>query len=141
MSNLTRFESADNFFPEFFRRLARPMEFGAQVPAEIRLDVKETDKAYLVTAEVPGARKDDVRVAIDGNVVTISTQISKDVEDKHADGGRMLVRETWRGQSSRTLALAHDVDDKAATAKLEDGMLKLTLPKRTGASSKLLAIQ
>jgi len=140
MSALTRFESVDNFFPEFFRRLARPMEFGAEMPADIRLDVKETDKAYIVAAEVPGARKDDVRVAIDGNVVTISTQTRKDVEDK-ADGGRVLVRETWRGQSSRTIALAHDVDDKAATAKLEDGMLKLTLPKRTGASSKLLAIQ
>jgi len=141
MSALTRFESMDDFFPEFFRRLARPPASGADMAADIRLDVRETDKNYVVSAEVPGARKDDVRVSIDGNVVTISTQMRKDVEDKSADGGRMLVRETWRGQSSRTIALAHEVDDKAATAKLEDGVLKLTLPKRTGESSRLIAIQ
>lgn len=140
MSALTRFESMDEFFPEFFRRLARPMDIAGALPADIRLDVNETDKAYLVSAEVPGAKKDDIRVAIDGNVLTISAQMRKDVEDKSA-GGRTLVRETWRGQSSRTISLAQDVDDKAATAKLEDGVLKLTLPKRAGAASRLIAIQ
>jgi len=141
MSALTRYESLDDFFPEFFRRLARPMDIDASLPAEIRLDVNENDKEYLISAEVPGAKKDDIRVEIDGNVVTISTQMRKDVEDKRGDGGRTLVRETWRGRSSRTLSLAQDVDDKAATAKLEDGVLHLTLPKRAGTASRLIAIQ
>jgi HSP20 family protein len=141
MSALTRFESMDEFFPEFFRRLARPMDIAAALPADIRLDVSETDKAYLVSAEVPGAKKDDIRVEIDGNVLTISAQMRKEVEDKSAGAGRSLVRETWRGQSSRTISLAQDVDDKAATAKLEDGVLRLTLPKRAGAASRLIAIQ
>ena len=141
MSALTRFESMDDFFPEFFRRLARPQDFAAAMPADIRLDVHETDKEYLVSAEVPGAKKDDIRVEIDGNVVTISTQLRKDVEDKSAAGGRTLVRETWRGQSSRTISLAQDVDDKTAIAKLEDGVLRLTLPKRAGTASRLIAIQ
>src|ERR1700756_3683795 len=98
MSALTRYESIDDFFPEFFRRLARPMDIEAALPADIRLDVSENDKEYLVSAEVPGAKKDDIRVEVDGNVVTISTQRRKDVEDKRADGGRTLMRETWRGQ-------------------------------------------
>jgi len=141
MSALTRYESIDDFFPEFFRRLARPMDIEASLPADIRLDVSENDKEYLVSAEVPGAKKDDIRVEIDGNVVTISAQTRKDVEDKRADGGRTLVRETWRGRSSRTISLAQDVDDKAAVAKLEDGVLRLTLPKRAGTASRLIAIQ
>ncbi|HEX7686852.1 MAG TPA: Hsp20/alpha crystallin family protein [Burkholderiaceae bacterium] len=141
MSALTRFDPMDEFFPEFFRRLARPLSFDAGLPAEIRLDVSENEKEYLVSAEVPGARKDDVRVEIDRNQVTISAEVRKDVEDKHADGGRALLRETWRGRTSRTFTLAQDVDDKAASAKLEDGVLRLTLPKRAGAASKLLSIQ
>jgi len=141
MSALTRYESLDDFFPAFFRRLARPTDIEASMAAEIRLDVTENDKEYLVSAEVPGAKKDDVRVQIDGNIVTITTQMRKDVEEKRADGGRTIVRETWRGQSSRTLSLAQDVDDKAATAKLEDGVLRLTLPKRAGTASRLIAIQ
>lgn len=141
MSALTRFESMDDFFPEFFRRLARPMDIAGTMPADIRLDITETDKEYHVSAELPGAKKDDIRVEIDGNILTISTQMRKDVEDKPAGGGRALVRETWRGQCSRTVSLAQEVDDKAATAKLADGVLRLTLPKRAGSASRLIAIQ
>jgi HSP20 family protein len=141
MSALTRYESIDDFFPEFFRRLARPMDIEASLPADIRLDVGENDKEYLISAEVPGAKKDDIRVEIDGNIVTISTQMRKDVENKSADGTRTLVRETYRGQSSRTISLAQDVDDKAVVAKLADGVLRLTLPKRAGTASRLIPIQ
>jgi HSP20 family protein len=141
MSALTRYEALDDFFPEFFRRLARPMDIAASMPADIRLDVNENDKEYLISAEVPGAKKDDIRVEIDGNIVTISTQMRKDVENKSADGTRTLVRETYRGQSSRTISLAQDVDDKATVAKLEDGVLRLTLPKRAGTASRLIPIQ
>jgi len=141
MSALTRYEAIDDFFPEFFRRLARPMDLEASLPADIRLDVNENDKEYLISAEVPGAKKDDIRVEIDGNLVTISTQMRKDVENKSADGTRTLMRETWRGQSSRTISLAQDVDDKATVAKLEDGVLRLTLPKRAGTASRQIQIQ
>jgi len=141
MSALTRYEAIDDFFPEFFRRLARPMDLEASLPADIRLDVNENDKEYLISAEVPGAKKDDIRVEIDGNLVTISTQMRKDVENKSADGTRTLMRETWRGQSSRTISLAQDVDDKATIAKLEDGVLRLTLPKRAGTASRQIQIQ
>lgn len=140
MSALTRFDPIDSFFPEFFRRLARPMALDATLPSDIRIDVEETDKDYQVSAEIPGAKKDDIRVAIDGNVVSISAEVNKD-EESRADGGRTLVRETWHGSVARTFTLEQDVDDKGASAKLENGVLRLTLPKRTGASRKMLAIQ
>jgi HSP20 family protein len=141
MSALTRFERLDELFPDFFRRLPRSMQLEADLPREIRVDVSENDKEYLVSAEIPGARKDDIRVVIDGNYVSITAEVKKDVEDKHAQGGRSLVKETYRGSVSRGFTLAHEVDDKAAVAKFEDGVLRLTLPKRTGSSSKLLNIQ
>lgn len=140
MSALTRFDPADDFFPEFFRRLARPLGLDAWPSTDMRLDVTENDKEYLVSAEVPGARKDDIRVEIDRNVVTITADTRRDVEDKAANG-RTLLRESIRGQSVRSFTLGQDVDDKAAVAKLDDGILRLTLPKRPGASGKLLAIQ
>ena len=138
MNALTRF---DDVLPEMFRRFARPLAFDPDLPAEIRIDVSENEKEYLVSAEVPGARKDDIRVVVDGNYVSITADIKKDIEDKHAEGGRMLVKETYRGSVSRGFTLAHEVDDKGAVAKFDDGILRLTLPKRTGSSSKLLSIE
>ncbi|MEJ8827279.1 Hsp20 family protein [Variovorax humicola] len=140
MNALTRLDRLENLFPEMIRRFARPMQLmdGVELPADIRVDINENDKEYLVSAELPGAKKEDVRVSIDGNYVSIAADIRKDQERKD---DRSLVRETYRGSVSRGFTLATDVDDKAAVAKLEDGILHLTLPKREGVSSKLLKIQ
>lgn len=141
MSALTPFERLDDLFPEMFRRFARQAPYGVEAPAEIRLDVSENDKEYLVSAEIPGAKKDDIRVVIDGRDVSIGAEIRKDIEDRHAQGGRMLLRETARGTVSRAFTLAHEVDDQTASAKFEDGVLRLTLPKRSDSGSRLLNIQ
>ena len=138
MNSLTRFER--DFFPEFFRRFARAMSIDTEAPGDIRIDVTEKDKEYLVRAEIPGAKKDDIRVTIDGNYVSIAAEVRREREEKSEKEGRLLLKETYFGSCSRGFTLAHDIDDKAATAKLEDGVLKLTLPKRQGAASRLLTI-
>ena len=138
MNSLTRFER--DFFPEFFRRFSRPMSLETEAPGEIRIDVTEGEKEYFVRAEIPGAKKDDIRVTVDGNYVSISAEVKREREEKAEKDGRVLLKETYVGSSSRGFTLAHDVDDKTATAKLEDGVLKLTLPKRTGTASRLLPI-
>jgi HSP20 family protein len=140
MSALTRLERLDDLFPELFRRFARPMQFGEETPGEIKIDVTENDKDYQVRAEIPGARKDDIRVTVDGNFVSIAAEVRKEREDK-SEGGRVLVRETYYGSASRGFSLACEIDDTAVVAKLEDGVLKLTLPKRTSAAAKSIAIQ
>jgi HSP20 family protein len=140
MNALTRFERLDEMFPEMFRRLMRPTDL--EPMGEIRLDIDENDKSYTVRAELPGVRKEDVRVEIDGNRVTISADVRKDHEQKEqGEKGRVLVRETYRGSASRTFTLAHDIDEGATSARLEDGLLKLTLPKRAGSRNRLVAIQ
>ena len=134
MNALTRLERLDDLFPEMFRRLARPLATtGLESQPEIRLDVTERDKDFLVRAQVPGAKKDDVRVQIERNYVSISTE-TKQHKEKKDDAGRVLLQESTWGSAMRGFSLPCEIDDKTATAKLEDGVLELTLPKREGTS-------
>ena len=136
---LTRLDRIENLLPDMLRRWARPLQLDdADLPADIRVDVTENEKEYLVTAEIPGANKEDVRVSIDGSYVSIAAEIKKDDEKKH---GRSIVRETYHGSVSRGFSLASEVDDKNAVARLENGVLRLTLPKREGSAHKVLKIQ
>lgn len=141
MNALTPFNRIDDFMPEMFRRFARSLPFESELPPDMRLDVSETDKEYLVTAELPGARKDDIRVVVDGRTVSISAETKADVEKRDEKSGRILLKETTRGSVARSFMLTQEVDDKAATAKLENGLLKLRLPKRAGAGHHVLAIE
>lgn len=140
MTTLARLDRIENLFPELMRRWARPLQMldDTDIPADLRVDVSENDHEYLVSAEIPGAKKEDIRVSIDGNYVSITAEIKKEQEEKH---GRSLVKETYHGSVSRGFTLASDVDEKSAVAKLEDGVLRLTLPKREGSASRLLQIQ
>jgi HSP20 family protein len=137
MNALTRLDRFEDLMPEFFRRISRPLAVAE--PGDIRLDVTENDKDYQVRAEIPGAKKEDMRVHVDGNFVSISAEVRKDMEEK--SGGRVLVRESYYGRVSRGFSLAHEIDDKAVAAKLEDGVLKLTLPKREGSGARAIPIQ
>ncbi len=139
MSALTRIEPIDQMLPELFRRFVRPAAFEKDLPADIRIDVTEDDKAYQVRAEIPGAKKDDIRVMVDGNYVSIAAEVRKEKEE--TTEGRLLLRETYVGSLSRGFSLASDIDEKRVVAKLEDGILKLTLPKREGGGSRLIAVQ
>jgi len=120
-------------------RMMRPWRFEAadQLP-QIRLDVSESEGSYLVKADIPGVRKQDIDVRIDGNQVTISAEVKQDKEEK--SGSRVLRSERFYGFASRTFALSDAVDDTRSEASFENGVLKLTLPKRAPMSQKRLAI-
>jgi len=143
MNALTRFERLDDLFPELLRRFMQPSMLNIEPLSEIRIDVEEREKDYLVRAEIPGAEKDDIRVEIDNNRVSISAEVKKDYEQKEKGDkeGRVLLRETYRGAISRSVTLAHDIDEDQTTAKLENGVLTLTLPKREGERHRVVSIQ
>lgn len=141
MNTLARYERFDDIFPELVRRFMRPTQTSPDAPREIRVDVSETDKDDQVRAELPGVKKEDIRVNIDRNYVSISAEVKQENEEKTAYGARSLVKEMTFGRSSRGFSLAQEVDEAASVAKYEDGVLKLTLPKRKEAASKTLAIQ
>lgn len=138
MNGLTRFERMNDFFPDFFRGIPRALRLPEDLPNDIRIDVTETDKQYEVRAEIPGARKEDIKVHVNHHFVSISAEIKREKEEKQ--GKRVLLTETYSGMVSRGFTLEHEVDAKEVTAKLEEGVLKLTLPKREGSSGRTIAI-
>ena len=137
MSNLTRYDPLDDFFRGFF---VRPVDFGAPAEApSIKIDVKEEDKNFVVHAEMPGIKKEDIHVNIDGPMVSISAERKQEKEVK--EGERVLRTERYFGKVSRSFQLGQDVDDAQASAKFTDGVLELTLPKKTATRSKRLTIE
>lgn len=136
MSNLTRYDPLDDFFRGFF---VRPVEMGnAPETPGVKLDVKEQEKAFVVHAEMPGIKKEDIHVSIDGPMVSISAERKQEKEVK--EGERVLRSERYFGKVSRSFQLGQDIDDASAVAKFSDGVLELTLPKKTASQSKRLVI-
>lgn len=127
--DLAGFESLRNF-DDLFSRFPLGSALASQAEApRLNIDVTENDKAYTVKAEVPGARKEDVKVSVDGNIVSI--RVEKSAEDVEKDGETVLRRERYHGVQTRRFSLAHDIDSAAASARYADGVLELSLPKRT----------
>ena len=112
---------------------------GLETEPGIRLDVEETDQDFVVKADLPGLKKEDIKVAIDGNLVTIEAQTATENEEKIA--GRLVRRERYAGQQYRRFSLPQDIDDKSAAASYDNGVLSLKLPKKSGSLGKTLAIK
>ncbi|MBK7474059.1 MAG: Hsp20/alpha crystallin family protein [Betaproteobacteria bacterium] len=148
MANITRFDpfaelasfrpfmNPDEYFPGF--RL-RPWLDEAQVEPRIKVDVAEADTAYSVKAEIPGVKKEDIHVAIDGNQVSIEAEVKRETEEKK--GEKVVRSERYFGKQYRSFTLATDIDAAAAAAKYADGVLELTLPKKANGAKKELKVQ
>ena len=147
MSNLSRydplnlaridpFSDIDDMLKGFFMR---PVLLEGQPQMQIKLDVKEDDKAYTVHADIPGVKKEDIHVSIEGNQVSISAETKMEKEEKK--GEKVLRSERYVGKVARSFTLANDVDESKSQAKYTDGVLELTLPKKAVSAAKKLAIQ
>jgi HSP20 family protein len=138
MSNLTRFDPLEDLFRGFF---VKPMEWpNVGLPTQgIKMDVKEQDNLFVVHAELPGVKKEDIHVTVEGNLVSIAAEVKQEKEAK--EGERVLRSERYYGKVSRSFQLAQDVDDGQAAAKFADGVLELTLPKKATSASRRLAIE
>jgi HSP20 family protein len=113
----------------------------SELPPEqtIKLDVTEDDKAYRVKAELPGVKKEDITVDIDGNQVSLSAEVKREKEEKKEN---LVHSERFYGKTFRSFTLRQDIDRQAAVAKFADGVLELTLPKSAGkGASQRLEIQ
>ena len=97
-------------------------------PAQIKLDVKETEKAYIVHAEVPGVKKEDIQVTLDGNVVNLRAEVRQ--KDSTVKDEKVLRSERYFGTVSRSFQLPLDIDRSESRAKYDNGLLTLTLLKK-----------
>ncbi|ABM37609.1 Hsp20/alpha crystallin family protein [Polaromonas naphthalenivorans] len=142
MSNLRLLDTEiSDTFNTALRRFFNPMALEADTPAlKMRVDVSEKDNAYEVKADIPGVKKEDINVRIDGNVVQIDAEVNREKESKDK-GGKVLRSERYWGNISRTFSLAQDVDDTKVVAKYTDGVLTLELPKKASPESKKITVQ
>lgn len=130
-------------FREFEGALSWPRmrRWLAELPTEqaIKIDVTEDEKAYHVKAELPGVKKEDIAVDIDGSQVSLTAETRREKEEKK--GETLIHSERFYGKQFRSFTLRQDVDRKAAVAKFADGVLELTLPKNGATPSQRIAIQ
>jgi HSP20 family protein len=140
MTSLIRWDPFEDRFEDLVRSFFRApvAAVNGNGALSIKMDVSENDKTYLVNAEMPGIKKEDIHVEIDANQVTISAESKREKDVK--DGERVLRSERYSGKVYRSFALAQDVDEAGANAKFENGVLQLTLPKKAASKAKLLAV-
>jgi len=142
MSKLINF-GGRSLFDEFFRDVSpgyfvKPLH-GDALPSQIRVDIKENEKAYSVQAEIPGVSKEDIHVSLDGGVVTLSAEIRQ--QDSQASNDQVLRSERYYGAVARSFQLPQEIDIGNAKARYDNGVLMLSLPKKAQASSSRLAIE
>ncbi len=137
--------SRGSLFDDFFRDVApgfyvKPLH-GDPLPSagQIRMDVKENGDAYTVSAEIPGVRKEDIHVTIEGGMVMVRAEVKQ--EDSQTQDDKLLRSERYFGSVSRGIQLPQDVDQGQAKAKYDNGVLMLTLPKKQGKGGQKLRIE
>jgi len=122
-----------NFRPVFV------LDNRAAEPGRLRLDVKETNDAYLVDAEIPGVKKEDIHVEIEGNEVSIAAEVKRETEARESE--RVLRTERFFGKIERRFALPQEIDEGKANARFSDGVLELTLPKKQTVAARRVEIR
>lgn len=131
----------DDFFRDFSSGFSiRPLH-GNPLPApdKIKLDISENGKSYTVTAELPGVKKEDIHVTVEGNVVTLQAEMKQqDVQEKDDS---VVHSERYYGTVSRSFQLPVEVDEATSRARYDGGVLTLTLQKSKGASSRRLTVE
>ena len=136
------FSAFDEFFNDFFNRAGVPVAARAtELPAAVRarMDVIDKGDKYEVLVDLPGVKKEDINVTVEGPRVAISAETKAQRETR--DGERVLHTERFASSYARSFELPAEVTEEGAEAAFENGVLKLALPKRATVTSKRLSIR
>lgn len=125
----------DNMFEEFLA----PLESQESAISTPRMNVVENDQAFIVEADMPGVAKEDIKLSVDNRRVSIEGEVKRETTQK--DGQNMLHAERVISKFTRSFTLPAEVDENRADAKLENGVLTLTLPKKEATQPKKIAVQ
>jgi len=131
----------DEFFNDFFVRAGAPVARSAELPSAVRarMDVVDKNDRYEVAVDLPGVKKEDIQVTIEGNRVAIAAETKSEKEVK--EGERLIHSERYAASYARSFELPAEVTEQGAEAAFENGVLRLTLPKRATVTGKRLAIR
>ncbi|MBV8032807.1 MAG: Hsp20/alpha crystallin family protein [Betaproteobacteria bacterium] len=143
MASIARYDPFNDLVDDLFKGfLVRPLPYdGARTEAlpRAKVDVSEKNGAYKVVAELPGAKKEDIHVSVDGAQVTLEAEVKQEKEASQDE--RVLHTERVFGKVVRSFTLPQEVDEAKVEAKFRDGVLELTLPKKAAAQRKQISIQ
>lgn len=128
MFDLIPFERSDDLMNQFFRA------FQSSFPAKTRsvpcvTDIRDEGDHYELEAEMPGYKKEEIHISIDGDCLTLQAAHEENHDEKAAEKGTYLRRERYASKVSRSFDVS-GIDTQAIKARYEDGILKLTLPKK-----------
>ncbi len=127
-------DELDRFFDSLFGRFPRERGETFWAPP---IDIEETDEAIVIRAELPGMNKEDIKVNLSGDTLTISGERKQEAEKK----GRTYYRiERAYGKFQRTITLPAEVEGEKAKASYKAGVLELVLPKSEKAKAKEITI-
>lgn len=141
MNSLTKLR--ENLMRDFFNEwtnpgvVIRPLH-GRPLPEEFAVELREDDEHYMLEAEVPGLKKQDIQIEVDGPTVTIGAEIKQC--DKKVENERVVQSERYYGSVTRRITLPSEVDAARCEATYQDGILSLMLPKKSSAAVKRVAV-
>ena len=120
----------NDFDRDFFRGFGRPehMLYGKNASRMMKTDVKETEEGYELDVDLPGFKKEEIRLDLENGYLTISTQ--KSLENKEEKKGRVLRQERYAGTMSRSFYVGDRITEEDIKAKYENGVLSLAIPKK-----------
>jgi HSP20 family protein len=144
MRSMTRFDPVTDMFDDllkgFFVRPVTSANMEASEPVRrARIDVLEQNGEFKVLAELPGVKKEDITVQVNGDQVSISAEARAEREAK--EGERVLHSERYYGKVARTFTLGAELDESRVTAKFENGVLELNLPRKASVAARQITIQ
>lgn len=140
MSQLRRYDPfAIEPVGDIFQGLLRSFRGGMEGALPFKVDVTESDSAYNVVAEIPGAKKEDIDVTVDRGTVMISAKVERLTEKK--EGERVIRSERYSGAMQRMFTLDAAIDESKVDASYEDGLLHVTLPKKEASPQQRITIR
>ncbi len=148
MANISRYDPFSDAFDDFFKGyFVRPVTSNVavdrndagEVARRARIDVTEQNGEYKVLAELPGVKKEDIKIEVDGDQVSISAESR--VEREAREGERLVHSERYYGRLARAFRLGQEVDQAKVSAQYENGILELTLPKKESSIARQITVQ
>ena len=120
----------DDFDRAFFRGFPQPDRalYGKNAARMMKTDVKETEEGYEMDVELPGFKKEEIKLELNSGYLTISTE--KSLEKKEENKGKVLRQERYSGTMQRSFYVGGSITEEDIKAKYENGVLSLTIPKK-----------
>ena len=123
----------ESLFDDFFGEVARPTRnvtmYSSPSTSVMKTDIKETDTGFELDIDLPGYKKEDVKAQLKDGYMTISAKTHQENDEKDSNG-KYVRRERFYGTCSRSFYVGEDITEEDIKAKFEDGILKISVPKK-----------